>query len=87
MSWTCLVRDSKAAAGSGWAEGFLRGEEDLAAGFGGDLGDSLAVVRNAAARAGFGRLATGFTELRAEDLAAGVWVRFMRFSGATAARR
>ena len=87
MSWTCLVRDSTGAAGSGWAEGFLRGERDLAAGFGDDLGDSLAVVRDAAARTGFGRLATGFAEVRAEDLAAGVWVRFMRFSGATAARR
>lgn len=87
MSWACLVRDSTAAAGSGWAEDFLRGEGDLAAGFDDDLGDSLAVVRDAAARAGLGRLATGFAEVRAEDLAAGVWVRFMRFSGATAARR
>lgn len=87
MSWACFVRDSTATAGSDWAEGFLRGEGDLAAGFGDDLGDSLAVVRDVAVRVGFGRLATGFTEVRAEDLAAGVWVRFMRFSGATAARR
>lgn len=87
MSWACLVRDSTATAGSGWAEGFLRGEEDLTASFGDGLDDSLALVRDVAARAGFGRLAPGFAELRAEDLVAGVWGRFMRFSGATAARR
>lgn len=87
MSWARLVRDSVAAAGSGWAGGVLRGEEDFAAGFDVDLGDSLVVARDVAARAGFGRLVTGFAELRAEDLAAGVWVRFMRFFGATAARR
>ena len=87
MSWACLVRDSTAAAGSAWAEGFLRGEEDFAAGFDVDLGDSLMVVRDAAARTGFGRLAAGLAEVRVDDFAAEDWVRFMRFSDATAARR
>lgn len=87
MSWACLVLDSGIDAMGTGAAGFLRDDGDLVAAFSDDLARCLEADWGGAALAAFARPRAALLVLRREDFGTEVEVRFMRYSGATAARR